>query len=128
MVAVAVAGVVTVQTNVVVAVVSESNPLPGLLLGELFATSDVPAGVVNLLSGSRKELLPHLSTHRGLGAVVAAGLTRAQRRALQEGGVDSLTRVHPAMDDHPFDGTDFWTTPRALMPFVETKTIWHPVG
>ena len=114
--------------NVVVAVVSESNPLPGLLLGELFATSDVPAGVVNLLSGSRKELLPHLSTHRGLGAVVAAGLTRAQRRALQEGGVDSLTRVHPAMDDHPFDGTDFWTTPRALMPFVETKTIWHPIG
>ena len=114
--------------NVVVALVSEKNPLPGLLLGELCATSDVPGGVVNLLSGLKRELLPHFGTHRGLTAVVAAGLNRGQRRLLQEGGVDSLTRVHPAMEEHPFEDQEFWTSPRALMPFVETKTIWHPVG
>ena len=114
--------------NVVVALVSEHNPLPGLLLGELCATSDVPGGVINLLSGERKELLPHMATHRGLGAVVGAGLTKRQRTMLKEGGVDSLTRVHPQMDDHPFAGDDFWTSPRVLATFTEVKTMWHPIG
>lgn len=114
--------------NVVVALVSEENPLPGLLLGEVCATSDVPAGVINLLSGERAELLPHISTHRGLGAVVAAGLSRSQKTQLKEGGVDSLMRVNPTMDANEFTDEAFWTSPRALMPFIEVKTMWHPVG
>ena len=114
--------------NVVVALTSEKNPIPGLLLGEICATSDVPAGVVNILSGQVKELLPHFATHRAFGAVVAAGLTPAGRRRLQEGAVDALVRVHPMMDDVDIDDDGHWTSPRVLMPFVETKTIWHPVG
>jgi len=114
--------------NVVVALVSEANPLPGLLLGELCATSDVPAGVINLLSGRKTELLPHVATHRGLGAVVGSGLSRRQRTLLKEGGVDPLMRVHPAMDSHPFEDDTFWTSPRVLTPFTEVKTMWHPVG
>ena len=114
--------------NVVVALTSETNPIPGLLLGEICATSDVPAGVVNILSGQVKELLPHFATHRAFGAVVAAGLTAPRRRILQEGAVDALVRVHPTMDLVEFDDDDHWTSPRVLMPFVETKTIWHPVG
>jgi acyl-CoA reductase-like NAD-dependent aldehyde dehydrogenase len=114
--------------NVVVALASEDNPIPGLLLGEICATSDVPAGVVNILSGQIKELLPHFATHRAFGAVVAAGLTPSRKRILQEGAVDALVRVHPAMDDKDFHENEHWTSPRVLMPFVETKTIWHPIG
>ena len=114
--------------NVVVALVSEGNPLPGLLMGEVCATSDVPGGVINLLSGERKELIPHIATHRGLGAVVAAGLSKSQKTKLKEGGVDSLVRVDPSMDSHSFEDDEFWTSPRSLMPFIEVKTMWHPVG
>ena len=114
--------------NTVVSLTSEKNPIPGLLLGEICATSDVPAGVVNILSGQVKELLPHFATHRAFGAVVAAGLTPARRRLLQEGAVDALVRVHPMIDHVDFDDDRHWTSPRALVPFVETKTIWHPVG
>lgn len=114
--------------NTTVALTSESNPIPGLLLGEICATSDVPAAVVNLLSGQIKELLPHFATHRAFGAVVAAGLTPSRRRTLQEGAVDALVRIHPMMDGTEFEDSDHWTSPRVLTPFVETKTIWHPVG
>ena len=114
--------------NVVVALASEVNPIPGLLLGEICATSDVPAGVVNILSGEIKELLPHFATHRAFGAVVAAGLTPSRRRILQEGAVDALVRVHPMMDAVEFEHDGHWTSPRILMPFIETKTIWHPSG
>ncbi len=114
--------------NVVVALASETNPIPGLLLGEICATSDVPGGVVNILSGQVKELLPHFATHRAFGGVVAAGLTPARRRILQEGAVDALVRVHPMLDVVAFDDDEHWTSPKVLMPFVETKTIWHPVG
>ena len=114
--------------NVVVALASERNPIPGLLLGEICATSDVPAGVVNILSGEVKELLPHIATHRAFGAIVAAGLAASRRRTLQEGAVDALVRVHPTMDAVDFEDERHWTSPKVLMPFVETKTIWHPVG
>jgi acyl-CoA reductase-like NAD-dependent aldehyde dehydrogenase len=114
--------------NVVVTLASETNPIPGLLLGEICATSDVPSGVVNILSGELKELLPHFATHRAFGAVVAAGLTPSRRRILQEGAVDALVRVHPMMDTIDFDEDGHWTSPKVLMPFIETKTIWHPVG
>lgn len=114
--------------NVVVALGSEANPLPTVLFGEICATSDVPAGAVNLLTGSVKELLPHMSTHRGFRAVAAAGLSPKARKELQVGGIDALTRVHPEMDTSPFDDNDFWHSPRALTPFVEIKTMWHPVG
>jgi acyl-CoA reductase-like NAD-dependent aldehyde dehydrogenase len=99
-----------------------------VLLGEICATSDVPAGVVNLLTGQTKELLPHFANHRNLDAVVAAGLRAGQRKELQVGAVDALTRTMPMMDSKPFEDEDHWTSPAILASYLETKTLWHPVG
>ena len=114
--------------NVVVALGSEPHPLPTVLLGEICATSDIPGGVVNLLTGSTDELLPHIATHRGFGAVVAAGLAPKARKELQVGAVDALVRTHPAMDVRGFEDEEYWTSPAILSTFIEIKTMWHPVG
>lgn len=114
--------------NVVVALGSEPHPMATVLFGEICATSDMPGGVINLLTGSVKELLPHFATHRGFGSVAAAGLNASERKELQIGGIDALTRVHPKMDSHAFEDDDFWISPRVLTPFVEIKTMWHPIG
>ena len=112
----------------VVALGSEEHPLPTVLLGEICATSDVPAGVVNLLTGSTSELLPHFSDHRGMDAVMAAGLKPAQRKRLQVGAVDGLVRCHPSMDSRPFEDDAYWSSPSVLAAYLEFKTMWHPVG
>ena len=109
--------------NVVVAVVSERWPLLSLHLGEVLAVADVPAGVVNLLSGLRSELVKPLAGHRDVDAIVdptadpevvrlaADSVTRVSRGAggdyLDVAGLDGLSRIEP---------------------FVELKTAWHPVG
>ena len=114
--------------STVVALGSEPHPIPTVLLGEICATSDVPAGVVNLLTGQTKELLPHFANHRNLDAVVAAGLRAGQRKELQVGAVDALTRTMPSMDTKPFEDEDFWTSPAILASYLEIKALWHPVG
>ena len=114
--------------SVVVALGSQDHPLPTVLLGEICATSDVPAGVVNLLTGKTAELVPHFATHRGFNAMVAAGLGPKRRKELQVGAVDALVRCHPAMDARPFEDEEHWTSPAILAPYLETKTMWHPVG
>lgn len=114
--------------SVVVALGSERHPLSTVLFGEICATSDVPGGVVNLLTGRVSELLPHFASHRNLDAIVAAGLTAAQRRELQTGAVESLTRTHPDLEARPFEDSEHWTSPAVLAPFLEIKTLWHPIG
>ena len=78
----------------VVAIASEQTPLPAILLSEVCATSDVPGGVINILTGRRNELLEPMSEHRESGAIAAANLTPTQRELLQSGSADSLKRVH----------------------------------
>lgn len=114
--------------NVVIALGSQPHPLPTVLLGEICSTSDVPGGVVNLLTGQTNELLPHITTHRGFGAVVAAGLSPKARKELQVGAVDALVRTNPAMDVNGFEDVEYWTSPAVLAPFIEIKTMWHPIG
>ena len=101
--------------NVVVAIVSERWPLLPLHVGEVLGVADVPAGVVNLLSGLRSELVKPLAGHRDVDAIVdTTGDPEVVRLA-----ADSVTRVvRPA-------GEDSLTR---IEPFVELKTAWHPVG
>lgn len=115
--------------NAVVALAATSAPYPALLLGELLATSDLPGGVVNLLTGNRAELVPTFATHAHLRAL--AGVANAEeRRTLQAGAAESVKRtfLHPA--DTPPDWFDIPTTAGlyALREFVEFKTVWHPIG
>src|SRR3954471_11836715 len=79
--------------STVVAVASHDNPIPAAILGEVFATSDVPAGVVNILTGDRAELLAHISGHRDIDAIHAANLEGEQNTLLRSGAAENVKRV-----------------------------------
>ncbi len=113
--------------NTVVAFVSQANPLPGAVLGEVCATSDVPAGVINLLTGQRAELLPHFSSHRDIDALHAAGLKADEAKLLREGAADNVKRV-TIRDQNDWLNEAECHSPWWIEPFVEMKTIWHPSG
>ena len=114
--------------NTAVCLASEANPIPAAVLGEVLATSDLPPGAVNILTGSRGELLPIVATHREIRAVAAADLPVEQATLLRSGAAENLKRVHIAprgdvsawLDDEAAASLD------AIAPFVEIKTIWHP--
>jgi acyl-CoA reductase-like NAD-dependent aldehyde dehydrogenase len=110
--------------NTVVALCSELRPLPAISLAEVLATSDLPGGVVNLLTGLTAELAPWLAGHRDVNALDLSGVTGAARADLQRTAADTVKRVHLPRED------DWLAEPSIdrLGAFVETKTVWHPVG
>jgi acyl-CoA reductase-like NAD-dependent aldehyde dehydrogenase len=113
--------VVTGNTTVVVA--SEERPLPAVSLTEVLATSDLPAGVVNVLTGRTAELAPVLAAHMDINAVDLTGASGDDRADLERAAAGNLKRVlvrPEAWEDEP---------PLARMrAFVEIKTVWHPMG
>lgn len=114
--------------NTVVALASSGQPYPAILLGEMLATSDLPGGVVNLLTGQRDELIPTFATHahfRGLAAVASLD----ERKVLQFGAADSVKRLKLLAAEEPMD----WFSEKAqglyeIRDFLELKTTWHPIG
>jgi acyl-CoA reductase-like NAD-dependent aldehyde dehydrogenase len=112
--------------NTVVAVLSEERPLPGLDLGEVMGIADVPAGVVNLLSGRRAELAPALAGHHALNAIVNAA-DSALAAEIDKLAAESVTRVRhtPPASDYAAATADPLSRLEAL---TELKTAWHPVG
>ncbi len=117
--------VVTGNTCVVVA--AEHGPLPAVTLAEVLATSDVPGGVVNVLTGSAAEIAPWLASHMDVNALDLAGITDAELGTeLEVAAAGNLKRVvRPPTDD-----VDWLVDPGLdrMLPFLETKTVWHPVG
>jgi acyl-CoA reductase-like NAD-dependent aldehyde dehydrogenase len=119
---------VIVSGNTAVVLASEKTPYPAVLLGEMLATSDLPGGVVNLLTGFRRELLPTFATHAHLRALSAAA-SAGDRQALRLGAAESVKRVRFT----ELATTSDWLgaggqSVRAIRDFVEFKTIWHPIG
>ncbi|MFI0733144.1 aldehyde dehydrogenase family protein [Streptomyces sp. NPDC021225] len=114
--------IVTGNTAVVVA--SERAPLPALSLGEVLATSDLPGGVVNVLSGRTAEIATPLAAHQDVNAIDLAGADAELARALEEAAADNLKRV---VRPQPVDWSADPGTAR-LLSFLETKTVWHPMG
>jgi len=112
--------------NTLVALAGETNPIPAMVLAEALATSDLPAGAVNILTGFRDELVPHIASHREIIGVHAAGVGDAHRAALREGAAENLKRVTVRAEDLDFFDERACEGPRWLDPFVEFKTIWHP--
>jgi aldehyde dehydrogenase (NAD+) len=114
--------------NCVVALASETQPYPAILLGEMLAVSDLPGGVVNLLTGKRAEMVPTFATHEHLRAISGA-VNAEQRKALRLGAAESVKRVRlwkaEEAVDWEADGMEGLEEIRAL---VECKTTWHPVG
>jgi len=114
-------GAILCGGNTVVALTSETRPLPALCLGEVLATSDMPGGVVNLLSGFRTELLPWLAAHMDVNAIDAAGCTADQLAAVEEAAPTNVKRV---VRPQRRNGT----SPQRAAAFMEFKTVWHPIG
>ena len=110
--------------NTAVVVASERRPLPAVSLAEALATSDLPGGVANVLSGLTGELAPWLASHRDVNAIDLTGVAPAERRELQRAAADNVKRVF-APGDEDWSGEPGLAR---LTAFVETKTVWHPVG
>jgi acyl-CoA reductase-like NAD-dependent aldehyde dehydrogenase len=110
--------------NTAVVVASEQRPLPAVSLSEVLATSDLPGGVINLLTGRTAELAPWLAAHRDVNAIDLTGAAASERAALEIAAADNVKRVFiprsTAWADDP--GTT------RIGAFVETKTVWHPIG
>jgi acyl-CoA reductase-like NAD-dependent aldehyde dehydrogenase len=106
--------------NVVVALAAEGRPLPALTLAEVLATSDFPAGVVNVLSGQRRELLPWLASHMDVNAIDAVGCTPEEMTAIEKAAADNVKRVVKMAAEE--------MSPHLVTAFMEMKTIWHPIG
>jgi len=111
--------------NAAVVVAAEGRPLPALSLAEVLATSDVPGGVVNVLSGRTAEIAPTLAAHQDVNAIDLTGADAELARELEVAAADNLKRV--LRPRQPYDWTADPGTAR-LTAFLETKTVWHPTG
>ena len=119
---------IVVTGNTVVLVSSHDRPLPAVTLAECLATSDVPGGVVNIITGSATEIAEHLAAHGDVNALDLAGADTETLVPLQVLAADTLKRVlAPQPGDAPAD----WNARPGLdrmLAFLETKTVWHPKG
>ncbi|GAA4834772.1 aldehyde dehydrogenase family protein [Saccharopolyspora rosea] len=111
--------------NACVVVASGDRPLPAITFAEVLATSDVPGGVVNVLTGQVDELAPWLAAHADVNALDLTGASEGSRADLERAAADTVKRVLPVRT--PVD----WTREpdlQRLRAFTEVKTVWHPVG
>ncbi|MET9900258.1 aldehyde dehydrogenase family protein [Streptomyces sp. NPDC006446] len=110
--------------NTVIVIASEKSPLPALSLGEVLATSDLPGGVVNVLSGGTAEIAAPLAAHQDVNAIDLTGADEVLAKELEIAAADNLKRV---LRPQP---VDYARTPgiERLTAFLETKTVWHPTG
>jgi len=105
--------------NVVIAVAHEDYPLSAITLAEVLATSDIPAGTVNILTGKFVELAPWVASHMDIDGVDGSGLDNTQYESLKNEGADNLKRIQR------FKSAG---TPQRVLSFMENKTVWHPIG
>lgn len=104
--------------NSAVLIASQSRPLAAVTLAEVLATSDLPVGVVNILTGFKSELAPWLASHMEIDGLDLSGFTESIAE-LRKSGAENLKRIH-AFDKE--------VSPDRILAFMEFKTIWHPIG
>ena len=105
--------------NTVIAIASEKFPLTAITFSEVMATSDLPVGVVNVLTGSSSELAPWVASHMDIDAIDATGLTQKQLKEVQIAGAQNLKRIRVHKETK---------TPDRILSYMEIKTVWHPIG
>jgi acyl-CoA reductase-like NAD-dependent aldehyde dehydrogenase len=119
--------------NSVVVLASETRPLPAISLTEVLATSDVPGGVINVLTGRKHELVPVLAAHEDVDALDVWGVPEDLRTAVELSAADSIKRVArrpKGVADARFDWLDDRASerPEWIAAYLEMKTVWHPIG
>jgi acyl-CoA reductase-like NAD-dependent aldehyde dehydrogenase len=115
---------ILVGGNTLVVLASEKLPLCSMTFAEVLNSSDVPAGVVNILTGSEKELLSHFGSHMDINAVLYAGSTEENYVTLKQLGVENVKRVK-RFSLNPME--DSSQSPYLINDFQELKTTWHPI-
>ena len=108
-----------VSGNTVVALVPGSAAISAMTFAEVLATSDLPAGVINILTGSHNELAPWAASHMDIDGFDISGIDKKMRTELKVAGAENLKRIHN------FDGA---LSPSRIYAFMEAKTVWHPIG
>jgi acyl-CoA reductase-like NAD-dependent aldehyde dehydrogenase len=125
---VSLAASVILSGNTVIVVASEKFPLPAATFAEILATSDLPGGVVNILTGKRAELIPHIAGHMDVNAIVDGIGDSEIGSKLQAGTALNLKRYAK----HALAPADWFTSkgedPYRILDTVEFKTAWHPIG
>jgi len=122
-----------VSGNSVIVLASETRPLPAVSLAEVLATSDVPAGVINVITGRKHELVPVLAAHEDVDAIDVWGVPDDLRTDVELAAADSVKRVarRPrGVLDARFDWLDDRASerPEWIAAYLEMKTVWHPIG
>ena len=122
-----------VTGNTVVLLASEQRPLPAVTLAEVLATSDVPGGVVNVLTGRRSELVPVLAAHADVDALDTWGVPDGIRLEVEQSAAEDIKRLlrrPTSVNEARFDWLDDSATerPEWIAAFLEMKTVWHPIG
>ncbi len=105
--------------NTAVVIASEKRPLPAITLSEALATSDLPAGVLNILTGKVSELAPWLASHMEIDGLDISGADSKIESELRIAGAENLKRIHR------FNKSQ---SPQRMLAFMEAKTVWHPIG
>lgn len=103
--------------NTSVLIASQSRPLAAITFAEVLATSDLPAGVVNILTGIKTELAPWLASHMEVDGLDLSGIDDIAK--LRKSGAENLKRIHTFKKE---------VSPERILAFMEFKTIWHPIG
>jgi acyl-CoA reductase-like NAD-dependent aldehyde dehydrogenase len=119
---------IVVTGNTCVVTAAAERPLPAITLSEVLATSDVPGGVVNILTGSLADTVPWLASHMDVNALDLTGVAgdRELATSLERDAAENLKRVRRAPAVEPDWSADPGITPMTV--FLETKTVWHPIG
>jgi acyl-CoA reductase-like NAD-dependent aldehyde dehydrogenase len=108
-----------VSGNTSVVLVPGGLAVPAMSFAEVLATSDLPAGVINILTGSLDELAPWAASHMDIDGFDISGIAKKKHGALKEAGAENLKRIHAFGSGK---------TPKRILAFMETKTVWHSVG
>ena len=109
---------IIVGGNTVIVLASTNAPLPAMSFAEVLATSDVPAGVVNILTGKKEELAPWMASHMDIDGFDITGLPAKLHGAMRMAGAENLKRIYSFKS----------ASPGRILAFLENKTVWHPIG
>ena len=104
--------------NTVVVLASTKAPLSAMTFAEVLATSDLPAGVINILTGKKDEIAPWMASHMDIDAFDISGLPSKKHAEIKVAGAENLKRIHSFKSAHP----------GRITAFMEAKTVWHPIG
>lgn len=120
---------IIVSGNAAILIVDNRAPSISIDFAEVLETSDLPGGVVNVLTGHRSELREHVGGHRDVDGILSVGASKEERTILEREGAESVTRLEFRPDrDRTEWRSDESQSPYWITPFVEFKTTWHPVG